>query len=136
VHRTFIIALAGGLAACGGTGLPPADVILTGGRVYTLSWPDPDGTGRPSRDAPYSADGWQPDAEALAIIGDRIIAAGSGAAVDLRKGPNTRVIDLKGATVIPGLIDSHVRPRESGRGPYRGRGRRSRRCPCGSRTQG
>ena len=46
--------------------------------------------------------------EALAIRGERIVAVGNTA--DLRKaaGPKTRVIDLQGRTVIPGLIDSHM----------------------------
>jgi predicted amidohydrolase YtcJ len=46
--------------------------------------------------------------EALAIKGDRIAAAGSTS--DMRKlaDARTRVIDLGGRTVIPGLIDSHM----------------------------
>ena len=97
-----------GLAACGIGGPPPADIILVGGKVYTLSWPNPDGEGRAAREAPFGPDGWQPDAEAVAISGDRIVLAASRTDVERLKGPNTRVIDLKGATVLPGLIDSHV----------------------------
>ncbi len=46
--------------------------------------------------------------EALAIRGGKILALGK--TVDIRKlaGPGTRVIDLQGRTVIPGLIDSHL----------------------------
>ncbi len=97
-----------GLAACGIGGPPPPDIILVGGKVYTLTWPDPDGEGRAAREAPFGADGWQPDAEAVAISGDRIVLAGSRDKVEQLKGPKTRVIDLHGATVLPGLIDSHV----------------------------
>jgi hypothetical protein len=47
-------------------------------------------------------------AEAVAVRGDRIAAVGSTEAVRALAGPATRVIDLGGRTVIPGLIDSHI----------------------------
>lgn len=47
-------------------------------------------------------------AEALAIRGDRIVAAGTRADIDKLKGAATQVIDLAGRTVIPGLIDNHA----------------------------
>jgi predicted amidohydrolase YtcJ len=47
-------------------------------------------------------------AEALAIRNDRIIAAGRTAEIDRLKGPATRVLDLGGRSVIPGLIDNHA----------------------------
>ncbi len=46
--------------------------------------------------------------QALAIRDDRIIALGKSAAVKKLVGPDTRMIDLGGRTVIPGLIDSHM----------------------------
>ncbi len=46
--------------------------------------------------------------EALAIRASRIVAVGSSADVRRLAGPQTRVIDLGGRTVIPGLIDSHM----------------------------
>lgn len=49
-------------------------------------------------------------AQAVALRGDRIVAVGSDADVLKRKGPQTRVIDAGGKTVLPGLIDSHVHP--------------------------
>jgi hypothetical protein len=49
----------------------------------------------------------RPEAQALAIRGDRIVAVGAEAAVAPFVGPQTRVIDLKGATAIPGIIESH-----------------------------
>jgi len=47
-------------------------------------------------------------AEALAIRDDRIVAAGTSAALRKMAGAHARVIDLEGRTVIPGLIDSHM----------------------------
>ena len=49
-------------------------------------------------------------AEALAIRDGRIIALGSNDAVLLGKDAATKLIDLKGKTVIPGLMDSHTHP--------------------------
>lgn len=47
-------------------------------------------------------------AEALAVVGERIVAVGSNSDIVPFIGPNTRVIDGRGKTVLPGLIDSHV----------------------------
>ena len=47
-------------------------------------------------------------AQALAISGDRILKVGTTAEIQALKGPQTRVIDLAGRTVIPGLIDNHA----------------------------
>ncbi|MBT5030726.1 MAG: amidohydrolase family protein [Proteobacteria bacterium] len=47
-------------------------------------------------------------AQALAVSGDRIVAVGSNASVDDLINEDTRVIDLQGKTVIPGLIDNHM----------------------------
>lgn len=96
------------MVACGTAGLPPVDLIVTGGRIYSLKWPDPEPTGQPSAQAPRGPDGWVPDLEAIAILGDRIVETGRRDEIEKRKGPKTQVIDLKGATLIPGLIDSHV----------------------------
>jgi hypothetical protein len=45
--------------------------------------------------------------QAVAIEGERITAVGDDAAVLARAAPDAQVIDLGGATVIPGLIDNH-----------------------------
>ena len=47
-------------------------------------------------------------AQALAIRGERIVAVGSNASIRKLAGNGTRVIDLRGRTVIPGLIDNHA----------------------------
>lgn len=48
--------------------------------------------------------------EAMAIKGDRIAQTGSNTEILKSKGDQTELIDLKGAMVLPGLIDSHVHP--------------------------
>lgn len=49
-----------------------------------------------------------PPAQALAVRGDKIAAIGDTPGIRALAGPTTRVIDLGGRTVIPGLIDSHI----------------------------
>ena len=51
---------------------------------------------------------------ALAIKDGRIHATGDAKSVMARKGPATRVVELNGRTVIPGLIDSHSHPIRGG----------------------
>jgi len=85
-----------------------ADILLKGGKVYTFNWDDPATDGAPAKNAPYSSGVWKPDAEAIAVRGSRIIFVGSLGDAEKYRGPQTRVIDLEGATVIPGLVDSHT----------------------------
>src|SRR5256885_1985639 len=66
-----------------------ADLILLNGKIVTV-------------DKNFSI------AEAVAINQDRIIAVGSNKEVNKLIGPKTRVIDLEGKTVLPGLIDFHT----------------------------
>jgi predicted amidohydrolase YtcJ len=49
-----------------------------------------------------------PEAQALAITGRHISAVGSTADMRALAGPETRIIDAGGGTVLPGFIDSHV----------------------------
>ncbi|QRM57932.1 amidohydrolase [Sinorhizobium sp. BG8] len=49
-----------------------------------------------------------PNAEAIAIAGNRILAVGSEAQVDAFSGPDTHVIDAKGGTVLPGFNEAHM----------------------------
>jgi predicted amidohydrolase YtcJ len=49
-------------------------------------------------------------AEAVAVKGDKIAAVGSTREILRLSGKETKVIDLKGKTVIPGLIDAHLHP--------------------------
>ncbi len=46
--------------------------------------------------------------QALSIRGSRIQAVGTNDAIKAFAGPNTRVIDLNGHAVIPGIVDAHA----------------------------
>src|SRR5260370_24611514 len=62
----------------------------------------------PAADAQHSSSWWRPDAEAVAIRGERIVFVGSGRDAQAYRRPKTRVLDVAGATVLPGLVDSHT----------------------------
>jgi predicted amidohydrolase YtcJ len=50
----------------------------------------------------------QPEAQAVAVKGNRILAVGSKAEIEALKDGQTRVIDLGGKTLMPGFIDTHA----------------------------
>lgn len=66
-----------------------ADLIVTNARILTM-------------------DGANPRAEAIALAGGRIAAVGSADDILKLAGPATQVIDAKGASVLPGFIESHI----------------------------
>lgn len=68
-----------------------ADLILHNGRVVTV-------------DKKFSV------AQAVAVRGERIVRVGTNEEVLKTRGVRTRLVDLKGKMVLPGLIDSHVHP--------------------------
>lgn len=55
----------------------------------------------------YTVDASRPTAEAIAIRGDRIARVGANAEILALRGSGTRVIDVAGATIVPGLQDAH-----------------------------
>ncbi len=85
-----------------------ADLILVNGRIYTLRWEAPSAEGVIRADAPYDAQGWHPDASAVAIADGKIIFVGDTMSALSYKGADGDVVDLQGATLVPGLIDSHT----------------------------
>jgi predicted amidohydrolase YtcJ len=108
-----IVILAVLIAGCSqdspdGTGSDAGDLILVNGRVYTLAWdePAPDGSIMPG--APHDESGWHPDANAVVTRGGEIVFVGNTRDAMEYQGEGSRVIDLAGATVIPGLVDSHT----------------------------
>jgi len=56
----------------------------------------------------YTVDKRHPKAEAVAVIGDRIVAVGSSAEIDLWRGLDTKVIDARGKLLLPGFNDAHL----------------------------
>ena len=112
MKRCFAILLVTALGGCADTSDDgagdAADIVLLGGRVYTLDWAEPAGDGAPAEDAPLARNGWQPDADAVAIRDGSIVFVGSGSEASGFVGDTTRVVELGGATVIPGLVDSHT----------------------------
>lgn len=66
-----------------------ADLVFLNGRVLTMD---------PAR----------PDATAIAVSGDRVLAVGSDEEIAKLGGEGTRVIDLAGRTAMPGFIDGHA----------------------------
>lgn len=82
------------------TSVPDADIVLRGGAISTLK--DPDSSG-------------PEEVTAIAIRGDSVLAIGSDSEVLPLIGAGTRVIELDGARVVPGLIDSHVHFVRAGR---------------------
>ncbi len=92
-----------------------ADVIILNGRVYTYTWNDPSPEGAPAANAPFQDGQWHPDAEAIAIKDDLIIAVGDNAKIEAFRGDNTTVIDAQNGVVLPGLIESHTHVEGIGR---------------------
>ncbi len=68
---------------------PPADLVLRSGRVVTV-------------------DEALPEAQAVAIRGDRIVFIGSDADVEAYVGDGTSVVELDGRLTIPGFIEGHA----------------------------
>ncbi|MBI2819507.1 MAG: amidohydrolase family protein, partial [Acidobacteria bacterium] len=70
-----------------------ADMVFYNGKVLTADTPDPNN---------FST------AQAVAILGDRIVGVGTSQDMLKLAGPDTRRFDLEGRTVIPGRIDTHT----------------------------
>jgi predicted amidohydrolase YtcJ len=66
-----------------------ADLVIQHGHVWTV-------------------DQSHPQAEAVAIHGNRIVAIGTDAEITKWVGPRTKKIDAQGKSVLPGFIDAHV----------------------------
>jgi predicted amidohydrolase YtcJ len=85
--RTLVLMAVAG--ACLGARAFAGDVLLIHGHIYTgvheAAW-----------------------AQALSVTGSRIDAVGTDQELLAKKGPQTRVIDLHGHTVIPGIVDAHL----------------------------
>jgi predicted amidohydrolase YtcJ len=96
VFRTSLVlagrsAVAAALAFAAAAAEPPADLVLTGAKLYTV-------------DASHSV------AAALAVQNERVVFVGSDADVKRWIGPHTKLESLGGRLVLPGLVDAHMHP--------------------------
>ena len=90
--------LAAGLLSQGPLPRPaPPDLVLINGKVITV-------------DSNFSI------AEGVAVAGARILTTGNEDQLRALAGPSTRIVDLKGHTVIPGLMDNHLHGAGGGTG--------------------
>ncbi|HLV88828.1 MAG TPA: amidohydrolase [Candidatus Sulfotelmatobacter sp.] len=87
---TLILFFAFGISLLGvAQSKPAADLIVTNAKVWTV-------------------DKSQPSAQAVAVLGDRIVAVGTSADIEAWRGPHTNVIDAHGKLLLPGFNDAHV----------------------------
>ena len=90
-----VVVLLAGASMAVSTQQPPADLILSNGKIITV-------------DETFSI------AQAVAVRGDRIVGVGTNEEVNQLAGSNTRRIDLRGKSVTPGMIDNHAHFQEEG----------------------
>lgn len=92
IRRLIPLGLVSALPLASGCNIAPkvdqASLVLTNGKVVTV-------------------DPLQPEAEAVAIVGDRIIALGTNQEIRPYIGRGTEVIDLEGRLAVPGFIEGH-----------------------------
>jgi predicted amidohydrolase YtcJ len=90
--KKCFLAIAGFLA-CGiclrGQARPAADLIIQNAHIWTVD---------PAR----------PEADAVAILGDRIVAVGRSQQLSAWRGPHTHMLDAQGKLLLPGFNDAHV----------------------------
>jgi predicted amidohydrolase YtcJ len=67
----------------------PADVVVTNARIYTV-------------------DEMRPVVAAMAVRDGKVLFTGSEREAMALRGPGTRVVDARGSTVIPGIVDAHA----------------------------
>ena len=89
-NKSALVALATlFLAATVAAQSPAADLIITHAKIWTV-------------------DPAHPSAQAVAVLGDRIVAVGTDSDVAAWRGPQTQVIDAGGKLLLPGFNDAHV----------------------------
>ena len=91
IIRVSVALVAAGLFAQTPGAQSPPDTIYYNGHIVTM-WSD------------------HQEVEAIAVRGDRFVAAGANADIRKLAAPTTKEVDLAGRTVLPGLQDSHTHP--------------------------
>lgn len=85
----FLLGMVIMILANSGCSRQPADLILIGGKIITMN-------------------ASQPQAQAVAVQGDRILFVGSAEGVKKYRGVETTIIQLKDSIILPGLVDAHA----------------------------
>lgn len=93
---TLLWCLAAAALAAQTAGAVPADLLIVNAKISTL-------------------DAERPEADAIAIGGNKILKVGSGSELASLRGPGTRIVDAGGRRLIPGLFDSHLHIIRGGR---------------------
>ncbi|HEY3288436.1 MAG TPA: amidohydrolase [Gemmatimonadaceae bacterium] len=88
IPRSLLFLASASIALAQGT-TPAADLIVTNARIYTV-------------------DASRPVVEAIAVAGGRVLFAGNASGALALRGTATKVVDLGGRTVIPGMVDAHL----------------------------
>jgi len=91
----LLLAVASGVSAQSAQ-KPKADLIFTHGNIYTGAVDAASSLGAGKR------------SEALAVVGDRILAVGTRDEIMKLKGPETKIVDLVSHFVMPGFNDAHM----------------------------
>ena len=93
MSRRVVLSLIAAIAAAGAIAAsqpqPAADLIIYNARIYTVN-------------------AAQPEAAAVAVLGERIVAVGSDADVLRWRGGATHAVDARGQLLLPGFNDAHV----------------------------
>jgi len=84
-----LLVIAPGVQLCCAQSKPSADLIIRNAKVWTV-------------------DKTLPNAHAVAILGERIVAVGGNTDVEAWRGPQTRVLDAGGKLLLPGFNDAHL----------------------------
>ena len=101
VWKALAVFVASGcVAACGTLSPPSADTVYVNGRIVTV-------------DKAFTI------AQAVAVKDGKFVGVGTSDEMRRYVSPTTRVVDLKGRTVIPGLMDSHTHMIGAGAGDTR-----------------
>ena len=95
VASGLVLVACGAFARSDRSAVAPAELVLRNGAVYTVD----------------AARRW---AEAVAVRDGRIVYVGSDAGLGALVGAKTRVVDLRGRMVLPGLLDAHIHPISGG----------------------
>ena len=91
----MVLVLASAVTNTQATAAPPADLVYRNGYIYTVD----------NHDSVH---------QALAVRAGRIVHVGGNARAGALIGKATRVIDLRGRMLMPGLVDAHMHPRSGG----------------------